>query len=147
MADAMQFDLVSPERRLASSDEAVSVQVPGAEGDMTVMAGHAPTLTILRPGVLRAEWAGSTTEYVVSGGFAEINASGVTVLAERAIPVDEMTREHLDEMIAEAQAAVETARENAADEPDVIDSAVKVLADMVAVGDHIRLSSNTPLPG
>ena len=52
MAGAVQFDLVSPERRLASV-QAVEVQIPGADGDMTAMEGHAPTITTLRPGILR----------------------------------------------------------------------------------------------
>lgn len=146
MADTMQFDLVSPERRLASHKVAL-VKIPGAEGDMTVMAGHAPTITTLRPGVLRVDGPDGTAEYVVSGGFAEINATGISVLAEKAIPVGEMTREDLDQMIADARTAHETARETFKNEPGPVDDAAKVLADMVAVGDHIRLSSSAPLPG
>ena len=61
------------------------MQIPGADGDMTAMADHAPTITTLRPGVLRVH-AGGTDEYVVSGGFAEITATGVSVLAEQALP-------------------------------------------------------------
>jgi len=69
----VQFDLVSPERRLASV-EASEVQIPGADGDMTAMAGHAPTITTLRPGLLRVVHSGGADEYVVSGGFAEMRA-------------------------------------------------------------------------
>jgi len=87
----MQFDLVSPERELASM-EATSVQIPGADGDMTVMADHAPTITTLRPGMLRVDAAGSTHEFVVTGGFAEIGAQGVSVLAERAVARADMTQ-------------------------------------------------------
>jgi F-type H+-transporting ATPase subunit epsilon len=69
----VQFDLVAPERRLASI-QASAVQIPGADGDMTAMEGHAPTITTLRPGILRVTHAGGTDEYAVSGGFAEIGA-------------------------------------------------------------------------
>ena len=68
MADTVQFDLVSPERRLASV-QAREVQLPGADGDMTAMADHAPTITTLRPGILRVVHAGGTDEYAVFGGF------------------------------------------------------------------------------
>jgi len=71
MADTMQFDLVSPERRLASAQVA-SVQIPGADGDMTAMPDHAPTITTLRPGILTVDGPDGQSEYVVTGGFAEI---------------------------------------------------------------------------
>ena len=81
MADTMQFDLVSPERRLASLQVA-SVQIPGADGDMTAMPDHAPVITTLRPGVLSVDGPSGTTEYLVTGGFAEISSEGASVLAE-----------------------------------------------------------------
>ena len=90
MAGALQFDLVSPERKLASL-AATEVQIPGADGDLTAMAGHAPTITTLRPGILKALGADGAKSYVVTGGFADITATGVSVLAERAIPVAEAT--------------------------------------------------------
>ena len=90
MADTMQFDLVSPERRLASM-QVTAVQIPGADGDMTAMPDHAPTITTLRPGVLRVEGPEGTAEYVVTGGFAEISSEGVSVLAERAVSKGDMT--------------------------------------------------------
>lgn len=104
MAGTLQFDLVSPERRLASV-AATEVQIPGSDGDMTAMEGHAPTITTLRPGILRAVSAEGTKAYVVTGGFAEITATGVSVLAERAIPVEEASAAVLDGLIAEARAA------------------------------------------
>jgi F-type H+-transporting ATPase subunit epsilon len=139
----MQFDLVSPERRLASV-QVTSVQIPGADGDMTAMPDHAPTLTTLRPGVLRAEGPEGTTEYVVTGGFAEITGEGVTVLAERAVHKGDMTQEHLDEMVEEAHHTYKRAKETFVNEPGPVDDAAKLLADMVAVGDHIGLSSKQP---
>lgn len=138
MADTTQFDLVSPERRLASV-QVTSVQIPGADGDMTAMAGHAPTITTLRPGVLSAEGPEGTSEYVVTGGFAEISASGVTVLAERAMPRAEVTSEYMAELVKEAEEALNNAKSTFVNEPGPVDDAAKLLADMVAVGDHIRI--------
>ena len=122
MASTVQFDLVSPERRLASFP-ATEVQIPGADGDMTAMEGHAATITSLRPGVLRVVAAEGMKSLVVTGGFAEISASGVSVLAERAVRVEEMTAALLDGMVADAAAAA-TADEDAAD---------KTMADFAAM--------------
>ncbi len=137
----VQFDLVSPERRLASV-EATEVQIPGADGDMTAMADHAPTITTLRPGVLRVVHAGGTDEYVVSGGFAEITATSVSVLAEQALPRAEMTQEVYNEMLAEAKEAYNSAKDVFKNEPGPVDDAAKLLSDMVAIGGHIGLTAN-----
>ena len=137
MADTMQFDLVSPERRLASLP-VTAVMIPGAEGDMTAMANHAPTITTLRPGVLRVESPEGTSEYLVTGGFAEIGADGLSVLAEKAIPMDQMTRAHLDELIEEARTTYKTVQET--DQPHgPVEDAAKLLADMEALGTHMSL--------
>ena len=86
-----QFDLVSPERLLLS--EAVDqVDVPGSEGDFGVLAGHAPFVTTLRPGILVVYRGGDALRVVVNGGFAEVNPEGLTVLADMAVPVDEFDR-------------------------------------------------------
>ena len=124
MANTVQFDLVSPERRLASV-AASEVQIPGAEGDLTAMEGHTPTITTLRPGVLKAVSASGTQAYAVTGGFAEITAGSVSVLAELAIPVAEATAAVLDGLIAEAKTRAETATDKA--------SADKYTADMIAL--------------
>ena len=136
----VQFDLVSPERRLASV-EATEVQIPGADGDMTAMAGHAPTITTLRPGILRVSHAGGADEYVVTGGFAEITGEGVTVLAEQALPRSEMTQEVYAQMIADAKNAYGSAKEVFDNEPGPVDDAAKLLSDMVAMGGHMGLTS------
>ena len=140
MADKMQFDLVSPERRVASL-EVMSVQIPGADGDMTAMPGHAPLITTLRPGILRVESTGGTQEYVVTGGFAEIGEN-LSVLAERALPREEMTQETFDAILEEARAALNTAKEVFVNEPGPVDDAAKLLSDMVAMGAHIGLNAN-----
>ncbi|MCA1774129.1 MAG: F0F1 ATP synthase subunit epsilon [Paracoccaceae bacterium] len=138
MADTLQFDLVAPERRLASY-AATEVQIPGAGGDMTAMAGHAPTITTLRPGILRVVHNGETDEYVVSGGFAEITDDGVTVLAEQSLPRAEMTQDVYDDMMVEFRQQYEKAKSNFENEPGPVDDAAKLIADMVAVGTHIGL--------
>ncbi len=124
MAQTMQFDLVSPERRLASF-AATEVQIPGADGDLTAMQGHTPTITTLRPGVLRVVAAEGTKSFVVTGGFAEIGANGVSVLAEQAIPLEELTAARLDVLVAEASEA-------AAINPDK-DAADRAVADITAM--------------
>jgi F-type H+-transporting ATPase subunit epsilon len=119
----MRVDIVTPERRLASAD-VTSVQIPGADGDLTAMDGHAPTITTLRPGVLSAVSASGTTAYVVTGGFAEITATGVSVLAEQAVPLAEATAGMFDTLIAEAREAASTTEDK--------DTAEKLVADMIA---------------
>lgn len=138
----LQFDLVSPERRLASL-EASEVRIPGADGDMTAMADHAPTITTLRPGVLSVVHSGGTDEYVVIGGFAEITPEGVSVLAERAMPKGEVTQEAFNSLVAEAKEAHAQAQETFKNEPGPVDDAAKLIADMVAVGGHIGLTADT----
>lgn len=132
MAD-FTFDLVSPERRLAQMD-ATEVQIPGADGDMTAMADHAPTITTLRPGILSVTHSGGTEDYVVSGGFAEITATGVSVLAEKAFPKSEATKEQMDKLVADAEAAFEAAKAsgNGADEADLVRNAMVDVASAVA---------------
>ena len=111
----VQFDLVSPERRLASFP-ATEVQIPGAMGDLTAMEGHASTITSLRPGVLRVVGADGTKAYIVTGGFAEISATGVSVLAEQAVPLNELTSATLDALVADAcEAAAVNSDKDAAD--------------------------------
>ena len=136
MADTMQFDLVSPERSLASL-QARSVLIPGADGDMVAMPDHAPVITTLRPGILKVEAPEGSSEYLVTGGFAQINGDGLSVLAEKAIPVSEVNRSHLDDLIAEARASHEAAK--AGDDQTIVDDAAKLLADMEALGTHMSL--------
>ncbi len=128
MADMFQFDLVSPERKLASR-QASAVQIPAADGDMTAMPDHAPTITTLRPGVLVVEGAGAPERYVVTGGFAEIGAQATTVLAERAFPEGAEARDALrtilDETRAKAGAAADT-------EKDALDKAADDLDRVIA---------------
>tara|TARA_R110002110_G_scaffold34896_6_gene118325 strand:- start:2 stop:400 length:399 start_codon:yes stop_codon:yes gene_type:complete len=110
MADKLQFELVSPERLLLS--EAVDmVTVPGKEGDFGVLAGHAPVMTTLRPGVINVDDAGRPQQRIfVRGGFAEVTPKGLTILAENAIPLAELDGAMLDQEIANAQEDVTDAK-------------------------------------
>lgn len=126
MAETMQFDLVSPERRLASM-AVTQVQIPGADGDLTAMPDHAPLITTLRPGLLRVSGPQGDASYVVTGGFAEITGEGASVLAEKAMPVSEATAEDFDTLIRLANEAVAKAP------ADGKDAADKLVADLKAL--------------
>ena len=136
----VQFDLVSPERRLASV-AASEVRIPATEGDMTAMANHLPTITTLRPGVLVVVHDGGADEYVVSGGFAEISAETVSVLAEQALPKGEVTQAIYDQMVADAEAALKTAQADAANDDGKAVDAAKALSDTMAIGAAIGLTT------
>lgn len=111
MATTMQFDLVSPERKLVSV-QASSVQIPGIHGDFTAMPNHAPFLTTLRPGVIKVTAPGEVTEYVVTGGFAEVSPEATTILAELAMPRSEASLDLISELTREAEAGVADASES-----------------------------------
>lgn len=103
MAEAFKFELVSPERLLVSED-VEAVVIPGTEGEMTVMANHAPVMTTVKPGVVTLKSAaGKEDRYVVFGGFADILPSGCTLLAESAVHVDDLNREELARRINAAK--------------------------------------------
>ncbi len=87
MADTFRFELVSPERVLLSED-AEHVVVPGSEGDLGVLPGHAPLVATLRPGVLNIELPGKKRRVFIRGGFAEVEPDRLTVLAETAFDVE-----------------------------------------------------------
>jgi F-type H+-transporting ATPase subunit epsilon len=94
----LHFELVSPEK-LVFSGQVEQVDVPGAEGDFGVLAGHAPFVTTLRPGILTVHGEGGAQQIVVLGGFAEVSADGLTVLADVAEAVEAVDRGMLSERI------------------------------------------------
>ncbi len=109
----LHFDLVSPERLLMSA-EVDQVDVPGSEGDFGVLANHAPLMTALRPGVLTIQSQGRAGEkFFVRGGFAEVTAKGLTVLAEEAMPLAALARAALEARIRNAEEDVADARDPA----------------------------------
>ena len=95
---SLHFELVSPEK-LVFSGEVEQVDVPGAEGDFGVLEGHAPMVTTLRPGILTVYGAGGAQQIVVLGGFAEVSAQGLTVLADVAEAVEGIDRGMITERI------------------------------------------------
>jgi F-type H+-transporting ATPase subunit epsilon len=112
MPDPFKFELVSPERLLVSG-EVEQVLVPGSEGDMTVLAYHAPLLTTLRPGVIEIGFPGGEQQrYFIRGGFAEVGPSGLTVLAETAIDLRELDTGQLAQAVKDAEDDVADATED-----------------------------------
>ena len=96
------FDLVSPEK-LAFSGEVDQVDIPGVEGDFGVLAGHAPVVAAIRPGILTVTTGGRHEKVIVLGGLAEVSESGLTVLADVATSLDELDRAQFAETIAEME--------------------------------------------
>jgi F-type H+-transporting ATPase subunit epsilon len=106
MAATFNFELVTPER-LVFSGEATQVVVPGAEGDFAVLVGHAPFISTLRPGILEVTLPQGSQRLLVKKGVAEADPTRLTVLAQTAVPVDELQGARLasELKLAEAQAA------------------------------------------
>ncbi|MBX9454000.1 F0F1 ATP synthase subunit epsilon [Neoaquamicrobium sediminum] len=112
MAEPYKFELVSPERLLIS-EQVESVVIPGTEGEMTVMAKHAPVMTTVKPGVVTVKpVSGAEQRYVVFGGFADILPEGCTLLAESAVAVKDIDRADLARRIQEAKEDVSDARDD-----------------------------------
>jgi F-type H+-transporting ATPase subunit epsilon len=109
---AFQFELVSPDKLLFRGS-AESVLVPGGEGDFVVLKDHAPVMAALRPGVLLIEEAaGKEHRYFVRGGFADVNPAGLIVLAETAIPAQDLNAERLAQEIKNAEEDLADASED-----------------------------------
>ncbi|RLP26057.1 F0F1 ATP synthase subunit epsilon [Mesorhizobium sp. YM1C-6-2] len=112
MMASFKFELVSPERLLVS-EEVESVVIPGAEGEMTVLANHAPVMTTIKPGVVTVKTAaGATERYCVFGGFADILPDGCTLLAESAVATDAIDRDDLAKRIQDAREDVADAKDH-----------------------------------
>ncbi|MEQ9639888.1 MAG: F0F1 ATP synthase subunit epsilon [Alphaproteobacteria bacterium] len=108
----LHFELVSPEQLLLSG-EAEMVSLPGSEGDMGILPGHAPLITSLRPGVIEVEgMADAAGGIFIAGGFAEVAGDRLTVLAEEAMPVADLNRADLEQRIKDAQEDVEDAKDD-----------------------------------
>lgn len=111
MADSFKFELVSPQRMVLAA-HVREVVVPGSEGDFMVLPNHAPFLSTLRPGVLRVPGQdGGLDQIYVRGGIADVSPSGLTVLAEQAIPLSALTDEMLEREIADATSELDTAKD------------------------------------
>lgn len=107
MAELLDFELVSPERRLAKAKVAMVV-VPGAEGDFGVLPGHAPMMSTIRPGaiaIFETDGGPATMRFFIEGGFAEVTETGLTILAEKATPVAEIDLAAVASQLAAARIA------------------------------------------
>jgi F-type H+-transporting ATPase subunit epsilon len=114
MPEAFKFELVSPESLLVSGN-VEQVVVPGAEGEMTVLAHHAPLLTTLRPGLLDIGYPGGQHKrFFVRGGFAEVSPAGLIVLAETAIDLIELDSAQLNQAIKDSEEDVADAADDSA---------------------------------
>jgi F-type H+-transporting ATPase subunit epsilon len=108
----LHFELVSP-ARLLFSGEVISVTLPGTEGDMGILAGHAPVLSTLRPGVVVVTKEGGSTDRIfVRGGIAEVNNAGLTLLAETAIPLDELDAGAIAQQVKDAEEDLADAKDD-----------------------------------
>lgn len=126
MAEKIQFELVSPAKLLISSAVEMVV-VPGTEGDFGALPRHAPMIATVRPGIIEVHDAGKIGDRIfVAGGFAEVNEERITVLAEEAIPVDEITADF-------AAKRLQTARDALADAKSDLDKAAAEKQVAVAV--------------
>ena len=109
---SFHFELVSPDKLLFNGP-AEDVLVPGTEGDFVVLRDHAPVMTALRPGIVDfGEAQGKRTRVFVRGGFADVSAAGLILLAETAIPVVELSAERLDVEIKNAEEDLADASED-----------------------------------
>jgi F-type H+-transporting ATPase subunit epsilon len=114
MAEPLHFDLVSPERLLIS-EEVESVLVPGSEGYFTVLARHAPVISTLKPGLVEVKGLdGAVRKIFVRGGLADVNPSGLTLLAEQAIHLDDLDAAVFAQQIRDLEEDVADAGENQA---------------------------------
>lgn len=127
-----KFELVSPERLILSID-ADQVDLPGSEGDFGVLADHSPFLTTLKTGVITVKAGGVSSRIYVRGGFADVNGSGLSVLAEKAVPEGEFDAavaaaelSAAESVLAEAK--TDDARDRAVTALDQVKTAVAALA-------------------
>ena len=127
------FDLVSPEK-LVFSGKVDQVDIPGTEGDFGVLAGHAPTVSALRPGIMTVFVNGQAQRMIVLGGFAEVSADGkLTVLADLADSVEDFDRAVLAERIAAQEEKVK-----AIEPGSELDRAIERLDHFRQVDSHLQ---------
>ena len=132
---AFHFELVSPEKLVFSGD-VDQVDVPGAEGDFGVLAGHAPTVSTLRPGILTVHGASGEQKMIVLGGFAEVSAEGLTILADIAESIEKMDRETIAARIREMEARIEKMEPS-----NELDKAIARLDHFKEVDHHLQTTA------
>jgi F-type H+-transporting ATPase subunit epsilon len=137
MADALHLEFVSPERALFSGD-VDQVDLPGIEGDLGILAGHAPLVTVLRPGIVTIYRGGAREPVVVTGGFAEVGPAGLTVLADRAVARADFDLATLSTEIKNAEEDIADATEEAQR-----DKLTRHLAQLKALQDALGAAATT----
>jgi F-type H+-transporting ATPase subunit epsilon len=125
------FELVSPDK-ISFSGEVDQVDVPGAEGDFGVLAGHAPLIALMRPGLMTVHAGGEQTRLVVLGGFAEVGPDGLTVLADVATSLEDLDRASLQRQISEMEAGIKEMVQGSA-----LDKAITRLDHFKALDTHL----------
>ncbi len=126
------FELVSPEK-LSFSGEVDQVDVPGAEGDFGVLAGHAPLIALIRPGIMTVYSGGEQTKLVVLGGFAEVGPDGLTVLADVVTSLEDLDRAALKAQIASMEERVKTIEQGS-----LLDREIARLDHFKALDTHLQ---------
>ncbi|WP_441244171.1 F0F1 ATP synthase subunit epsilon [Tardiphaga sp. 768_D3_N2_1] len=124
------FDLVSPEK-LAFAGQVDQVDIPGVAGDLGVMAGHAPLVAALRPGIMVVKAGGTQQKIIVLGGIAEVSDKGLTVLAEVATSIEELDREAFASQIAEMEEKL------AEKEGSALDRAIERIDHFKVIQQHV----------
>lgn len=130
MANTFHFDLVSPEK-IAFSGEVEQVDIPGVDGDLGVMAGHAPLVATIRPGIMTVTVGGKHEKIIVLGGLAEISDKGLTVLADTATSMQELDREAFADKISEMEEGLKE------QEGDALDRAIERLDHFKVIQQYI----------
>jgi F-type H+-transporting ATPase subunit epsilon len=125
------FELVSPDK-ISFAGEVDQVDVPGSEGDFGVLAGHAPLIALLRPGMMTVYSGGEQTKLVVLGGFAEVGPDGLTVLADVATSLEEIDRAALQTQIGEMETRCKDL------EGSELDRAIAKLDHFKALDQHLQ---------
>jgi F-type H+-transporting ATPase subunit epsilon len=129
------FELVSPQK-IAFSGEVDQVDVPGSEGDFGVLAGHAPLIALLRPGLMTVYAGGEQSKLVVLGGFAEVGPDGLRVLADVATTVEDVDRAALKAQIGEMEERVKTMAQGS-----LLDREIAKLDHFKALDQHLQTTA------
>lgn len=131
MADAFTFELVAPERLLLS-EQVTAAMVPGADGDFTMLAGHAPFMSTIRPGIVEVNVeSGEAQRFFIVGGFADAGPSGLTILAEQATRVEEIDMAALEAQAKDLAADVADASDD--DTRQALQQKLDHLNDAIAI--------------
>lgn len=134
MADGIKIEIVSPEH-LILSETATSVSVPGADGYFTVMGDHAPLMTTLKAGFVTVVVSGDDQLFYVQGGFADVSAEGLTILAELARPIAEFDRAEIDAALTMARE--ELASSESADDKSAAQTIISSFENLLLEVQHV----------